>query len=210
MIPDKLIVLYSKYSSQCNDIIRLYNSNYNKHIQLVCIDNIQIREQILHSTHLNVKTVPCVLFVYPDKRIEKFEGSNVKQWIIQQIMDGLPASQTQIIPDNQSISKEATNAPVSKSTRSEPTTDMSSEPGRQSAPTMNKISDKSETEHNDPITPIETIMYTNEKQSERQNVSSMVENSINKKKSISDLAADIAAGRKSFETEMNLDSFERR
>jgi hypothetical protein len=112
MIPDKLIVLYSKYSSQCNDIIRLYNPNRNKHIQLVCIDNIQIREQILHSTHLNVKTVPCVLFVYPDKRIEKFEGSNVKQWIIQQITEGLPEEVSEPVS---SMSSKSDPEPVGQS-----------------------------------------------------------------------------------------------
>lgn len=81
--PTLLIVLYSKYSPQCQRILNVYNSSLTEKIKMVSIDNREYRKLV--STKLNVKTVPCVLMVFDDKKIEKFEGLEVSDWIINTI-----------------------------------------------------------------------------------------------------------------------------
>lgn len=79
MDPQKLIVLYSKYSNKCKSILELYDEMIMVDIKLICIDNTKIRQQIARH---NIKTVPCILFIYPDKKFEKFEGPTICNWII--------------------------------------------------------------------------------------------------------------------------------
>ena len=86
--PSEFIVLYSKYSPQCKRILDIYDGSYS-YIKLVCIDNSVIRAKLTDSKILGIQTVPCVLFVYPGGRIEKFEGPDVTDWILEQIRNNL-------------------------------------------------------------------------------------------------------------------------
>lgn len=82
MDPEYLIVLYSKYSNQCKTILQLYDEMLMPNIKLVCIDNAKIRQRLSIQ---NIKTVPCVLFMYPGNRLEKFEGPTVSNWLLEKM-----------------------------------------------------------------------------------------------------------------------------
>lgn len=88
MDPSSIILLYSKYSPNCKKILSVYDASLS-FIKPVCIDNAQIRQRLSNSTSLNIKTVPCVLFRYPDGRLEKFENDNVTDWVIEQISNNI-------------------------------------------------------------------------------------------------------------------------
>lgn len=81
MNANSLVILYSKYSKLCKEIVNRYDRNTMQHIRIVCIDNPKIRDSILNSKKYTVTSVPCVLLVYETK-IEKFEGSGVYDWIM--------------------------------------------------------------------------------------------------------------------------------
>lgn len=81
--PEMIIVLYSKYSSQCQRIINYYHPSLT-FIHFICIDNMDIRKQ-LAKTSLKIKSVPCAVLVYNNGKKEKFEGPNVADWVIEQI-----------------------------------------------------------------------------------------------------------------------------
>lgn len=83
---DQMYILYSKFSAPCKQILDLYNPRARDlpHLKMVCIDNQEMRS-FLHSSSLNIKTVPCVLFIYKNFKIEKLEHSNIVQWLINHI-----------------------------------------------------------------------------------------------------------------------------
>jgi len=82
--PSEWIVLYSKYSPQCKRILNYYDASTSP-FRLLCVDNAAIRAIVQQDNVLNVKTVPCVVFCYPDNRTETFEGPEVTEWILSQI-----------------------------------------------------------------------------------------------------------------------------
>ena len=94
MDPEYLIVLYSKYSQNCQKILQVYNKSTMDYIKMVCIDNSAFRTKLAVSKSLNVKTVPCVLLMYPGNKVEKFEGQGVTEWVLQQISQNLPDTKT--------------------------------------------------------------------------------------------------------------------
>lgn len=102
-IPQQLILLYSKYSPQCQQILQILNGSSIDYIKPVCIDNVAIREQIVRSKRLNISTVPCILLVYTNNKIEKFEGKNVSSWLYTQISDNLPTANTPLNQDTQNM-----------------------------------------------------------------------------------------------------------
>lgn len=103
MDPEQLIVLYSKYSPQCARIVELYQQTLSQsinldYLRLLCVDNVNLREAILNATNMHIRTVPCVLFIYPRGRVEKFEGPNVSDWIIRQMSKNTPLPHTPMVP----------------------------------------------------------------------------------------------------------------
>jgi hypothetical protein len=94
--PEYLILIYSKYSSQCQRIVQVLSSNPLHYIRLLCIDNTKARQQLMESKKLSVHTVPCILLVYKNK-IEKFEGPNVTEWVLSQIVNNLDTTQTELM-----------------------------------------------------------------------------------------------------------------
>lgn len=106
MDPDYLIVLYSKYSSQCKLILDVYNRASVDYIKLLCIDNVDVRTSVLKSQKLNLTTVPCVLLMYRDGSMEKFETGDVASWIKTQLEKYLPqpkVSQIEMQPQPQQV-----------------------------------------------------------------------------------------------------------
>lgn len=95
--PEHLVVLYSKYSPQCRRILQVYDEHSMDYIRLICIDNANIRKRI-SASKLGISTVPCVLLVYPDRKVEKFDGQGVMDWIMQQIRQNTPHSINTPVP----------------------------------------------------------------------------------------------------------------
>ena len=80
------VLLYSKYSPMSNKMLEALEScpvNLENVIGLrpVCIDNKEVREQILKANKIEVSSVPCVLIVYRNGGVEKYEGGSCLQWI---------------------------------------------------------------------------------------------------------------------------------
>jgi hypothetical protein len=59
-------------------------------IRPVCIDNEDIRRQILKDKKIEINSVPCVLIAYNTGSVEKYEGSNAFQWIEETVSKYMP------------------------------------------------------------------------------------------------------------------------
>ena len=85
MEPHLSTLLYSKYSSMSKQLLNKINESgidvYSLlSIQLVCIDNDNIRTRILQNKDIEIKSVPCLLIVYPDGGVEKYEVPHIFEW----------------------------------------------------------------------------------------------------------------------------------
>jgi hypothetical protein len=71
-------------------------------IRPVCIDNEDIRSQILNDKKIEINSVPCLLIAYSTGNVEKYEGSNVFEWIEQTVSKYMPQQlQPQHQPEQQ-------------------------------------------------------------------------------------------------------------
>jgi hypothetical protein len=78
-------LIYSKYSANSTkflDLIKNSGVDFTNllKLELLCIDNQTVRNRILKNTKIDVKSVPCVLIVFPDGKIEKYDGEHVFNW----------------------------------------------------------------------------------------------------------------------------------
>ena len=95
MDPQTSVLLYSKYSPSCQNLMELMeSSNVNfKNIislQTLCVDNEKVRERIKQNRQFDITSVPCILLIYPDGGIEKYDGINHIQWVNQMITKHSP------------------------------------------------------------------------------------------------------------------------
>jgi len=77
-------MLYSKYSPACkklSDTIRDANVDPLNRLQYLCIDNEKVRKRVLGSKNIQVSVVPCILAIYPDGGVEKFDGGHAHKWV---------------------------------------------------------------------------------------------------------------------------------
>ena len=70
-------------------------------IRPVCIDNEDIRSQILKDKKIEIISVPCVLVAYNTGNVEKYEGSNAFQWIEETVSKYMPQQHQQPQPQPQ-------------------------------------------------------------------------------------------------------------
>ena len=80
------VLLYSKYSSLSKSLINMIQTSgvdftTKFSLQPLCIDNEEIRARILKNTQLQITTVPCLLIIFPDGGIEKYDGARVFEWV---------------------------------------------------------------------------------------------------------------------------------
>ena len=74
------ICLYSKYSQRCKEFLDEMGDDLD--VQMVPIDNRRIRDTVLQDNQgYHVKTVPCIFLLYPNGRLEKYEGSDAFVWL---------------------------------------------------------------------------------------------------------------------------------
>lgn len=86
MEPQFSVLLYSKYSPQSKKILNIIQSspvNLEQvvSLQTLCIDNEKIRKRIHQNKQIDIISVPCILVIFPDGGIEKYDGVSVFQWI---------------------------------------------------------------------------------------------------------------------------------
>jgi predicted metal-dependent peptidase len=98
-----ICILYSKYSSFSKNFINIIETSsidlasmFN--IKLVCVDNENIRNTILKCKKIDIKSVPCVLIIYEDGVVEKYEDTYAFNWIDEIIKKYSPQIQTQSPP----------------------------------------------------------------------------------------------------------------
>ena len=51
--------------------------------QLVCIDNEEVRDRIANNKEIDIEAVPCVLNIFNDGNVEKYEGLDAFKWVEQ-------------------------------------------------------------------------------------------------------------------------------
>jgi hypothetical protein len=79
-IAKSMICLYSKFSQNSTKFLDLSKS-YNLPLEYVCIDNKNIRNRIIKNKKILIYSVPCLLFIYDNGVLEKYEGYNAFEWI---------------------------------------------------------------------------------------------------------------------------------
>ncbi len=162
--PNVLLVLFSKYSSVCQSLLQLYDEEQHPNIKFVCVDNVHIRKELL--VH-NIHTVPCALFLYPDKRVEKFEGQNVVQWLREKLTPPRPDT------------KKEQPYPIPDTKKEHPVPTPNTEP-----PTDQLMS----------TTPVSDFIMESSRTGE-EFVSASIKQNVKKEKSIVERAAEMAAMR---------------
>lgn len=115
------ILLYSKYSNQCTNLIDLIQQSKVDFstLQLLCIDNKKVRQRIHKDKKIQVTTVPCILDIFSTGIIEKYDNISAFQWVHSIISKfSPPTPPTQPTPQNyQPIYLPHNNIPKQKSTR---------------------------------------------------------------------------------------------
>lgn len=94
------VLLYSKYSPMSSKLMSALSScpidlSTTVGIRPVCIDNEDIRRQILKDKKIEINSVPCVLIAYNTGSVEKYEGSNAFQWIEETVSKYMPKPTSQ-------------------------------------------------------------------------------------------------------------------
>jgi hypothetical protein len=94
------VLLYSKYSPMSSKLMSALSAcpidlSTTVGIRPVCIDNQDIRSQILKDKKIEINSVPCVLIAYNTGNVEKYEGSNAFQWIEETVSKYMPPQQQQ-------------------------------------------------------------------------------------------------------------------
>ena len=101
------VLLYSKYSQTCKNLVTSIPKFVKDKIglQLVCVDNEDIRKRITKSSSVKINSVPTILLLYSNGGVEKYEGNTSFLWlnqIINQLAPPQPPQPPQPRPDDYS------------------------------------------------------------------------------------------------------------
>lgn len=84
------ILLYSKYSSNCQEITNLIKSSpVPLPFKFLCTDNKEVRQRITNNKKIDINYVPCILNVYSNGAVEQYEGPQAFN-VVQSILTSLP------------------------------------------------------------------------------------------------------------------------
>jgi len=78
------VLFYSKFSNACKTFIALLDKvpELKQNINMICVDNKEVRDRIMKNDKLEVKCVPCILRIYQTNGyIELFEGERSFQFL---------------------------------------------------------------------------------------------------------------------------------
>lgn len=88
MEPNYSVLIFSKYSANCKKVFDLVNScgvDFDRvlgnKLQLLCIDNDKVRKRIKENKQIDVSSVPCILSIFPNGGVEKYDGLHAFAWI---------------------------------------------------------------------------------------------------------------------------------
>jgi hypothetical protein len=84
MDPLYSVIIYSKYSPNSKklfDMIEQSGVDITNKIQLLCIDNNKVRQRIKNNKQIEVTSVPCILSVFSNGGVEKYDSSHAFAWI---------------------------------------------------------------------------------------------------------------------------------
>ena len=95
MEPQLSVLLYSKYSPVSKKLMGVIQSSQVDFSQLfslqtLCVDNEKIRNRIQKNKELDITSVPCILLIYPDGGIEKYDQGHAFEWVEQMIRKFVP------------------------------------------------------------------------------------------------------------------------
>jgi hypothetical protein len=93
--------MYSKYSPNCQAFFEMiqqqqFDFSATAGLNMLCIDNMLIRKKIIKSTKINIDVVPCILLLFADGGVEKYDGPNAFQWAQQLISQHQQPPQPQV------------------------------------------------------------------------------------------------------------------
>ena len=87
---ESVVYLYSKYSASCKEFSdRITTSTLKDSFNLLCVDNKDIRKVVVSSKY-SIKSIPCVLCVFSNSVIEKYEGEQAFRWLDQFVIPASP------------------------------------------------------------------------------------------------------------------------
>lgn len=86
MTDTNIILLLSKYSSECNQLVQIMKTGgvSFSFLNTIFIDNPEIRASILRKKEYNIHSVPTIL-VFEGNRVDKFEDGQAFEWVIKTI-----------------------------------------------------------------------------------------------------------------------------
>ena len=91
--PQNVICLYSKFSNSSKEFVE---SSSDLPINFVCIDNKEVRNRVISDSKLKITFVPCILSVFSDGRLEKFEGVDAFKWLENGLCTALSLTDTRM------------------------------------------------------------------------------------------------------------------
>ena len=79
-----VVLMYSKYSKRCENILQLMNPAMD--FRKICIDHDEVRKLVLKDEKkYQVQTVPCILVFYSNGVMNKYEGNDAFRWVSETI-----------------------------------------------------------------------------------------------------------------------------
>lgn len=89
MEPQFSVLVYSKFSQSCKQLISIIEQVQQNGLdfmsatglQTLCIDNDKVRKRILNNPDIDVQKVPCILVVYSNGNVEKYDGGFAFNWV---------------------------------------------------------------------------------------------------------------------------------
>jgi hypothetical protein len=182
--PENVICLYSKFSNSSQSFVK---SSQDLPIQFVCIDNKKVRTRVMSDPNLQITFVPCILSLFPDGRLEKYEGKDAFNWLdnIKQEMQSNTQNNekmTQATLSKQPLTQQPTQPPTQSVT---PSTNKSVEtkydPDSESVYSQHDFHSQQMKEKHSKITDLD---FEADNESETSKVSSGMKNSINDKEKL--------------------------
>lgn len=79
--PPTLVLLYSQNSPKCTQLRAMVKDEHLGFFNPICVDNSQVRNMINNSTTLKIKSVPCIIEVFPDGNLASYEDIKAFEWM---------------------------------------------------------------------------------------------------------------------------------
>lgn len=80
-VPPWIVLFWSEYSQNCAKLRQMMSPQHLQLFEKVCIDAPTIREALMNSLNLNIREVPCFVFLDQQGQVKgKFEGQSAFQW----------------------------------------------------------------------------------------------------------------------------------